>query len=133
MLSMDTDALFVLLQTRPQVARRWFVSLAERLAGLQGRLVDMLAGGLESQLASLLLREGGAVGEVRLSHNHLVDLLGVRRTSVQRVLKSLESAGLVVLHYRRIELIDRSGLASLIDEPGETPVRSAADDTPVGG
>ncbi len=34
-LSIETAALFELLQTRPLVARRWFVSLAERMAGLQ--------------------------------------------------------------------------------------------------
>ena len=40
MLSIDADALFALLQTRPAIARRWFVSMAERMAGLQARLID---------------------------------------------------------------------------------------------
>jgi CRP-like cAMP-binding protein len=115
-LSIDADALFELLQTRPLVARRWFVSLAERMAGLQGRLVDLLAGGLESQLASLLLRQVGADGVVHLTHGQLAELLGVPRASVQRVLKSLESAGLVALHYRRIELVDVGALVSLSDD-----------------
>jgi CRP-like cAMP-binding protein len=115
-LSMDAASLFALLQTRPTVARRWFVSLAERMAGLQNRLVDLLAGGLESQLASLLLREAGTTGDARLTHAHLAELLGVQRSSVQRVLKSLEAAGLIELHYRRIELVDRPGLLSLVEE-----------------
>lgn len=46
-LSLDAAALFDLLQTRPLIARRWFVSLAERMAGLQNRLIDLLAGGVE--------------------------------------------------------------------------------------
>jgi CRP-like cAMP-binding protein len=115
-LSIETAALFELLQTRPLVARRWFISLAERMAGLQNRLVDLLAGGLESQLASILLRETGADDAVRLTHSHLAELVGVPRASVQRVLKSLESADLIALRYRKIELVDRAGLVSLIDD-----------------
>jgi len=120
-LSIDTAQLFVLLQTRSQVAQRWFVSLAERMAGLQGRLVDLLAGGLESQIASILLRECGPDGDVELSHAQLAELLGVPRSSVQRVLKSLEAAGLVELRYRRIELVDRTGLASLLLDGADAP------------
>ncbi|MEE9416535.1 MAG: Crp/Fnr family transcriptional regulator [Acidimicrobiales bacterium] len=115
-LSIDTDALFLLLQTRSQVAQRWFVSLAERMAGLQGRLIDLLAGGLESQIASILLREADEDDEVHLTHSHLAELLGVPRSSVQRVLKTLEAAGLVSLRYRKVGLLDQSGLLSLVDE-----------------
>ena len=125
MLSIEAGQLLVLLRTRSQVAQRWFVSLAERMAGLQGRLVDLLAGGLESQLASILLREGEDDGSVRVSHAHLAELLGVPRSCVQRVLKSLETAGLIRLGYRRIELVDRTGLASLIDDSAGAPASGA--------
>ena len=114
-LSLEALALFSLLQTRPRVAQRWFMSLAERVAGLQTRLVDLLAGSLEAQLASILLGEAGSEGEVHLAHGQLADLLGVQRSSVQRVLKSLESAGLLAFRYRRIDLVDQAGLLSLID------------------
>ena len=67
LLSLDADALFALLQTRPAIARRWFVSMAERMAGLQSRLIDLLAGGLEAQLASVLLRNADGVGEVKIT------------------------------------------------------------------
>jgi CRP-like cAMP-binding protein len=115
-LALDSDALFQLLQTRPLVARRWFVSLAERMAGLQNRLVDLLSGGLEAQLASILLREAKGQDDVRVTQGDLAGMLGVQRTSVQRVLKSLEAAGLIKLHYRRVELLDQGGLLSLIEE-----------------
>lgn len=115
-LSIDTESLFVLLQTRSQIARRWFISLAERMAGLQSRLMDLLAGGLESQIASVLLRECSDGEDVRLTQNQLAELLGVPRSSVQRVLKALAAAGLIRRHYRHIELVDRPGLFSLIDQ-----------------
>ena len=115
-LALDAAALYELLQTRPLVARRWFVSLAERMAGLQNRLVDLLAGGIEAQLASILLREADDGGRVRATQGSLAAMLGVQRSSVQRVLKTLEVAGLMELHHRSIELVDRAGLASLIED-----------------
>jgi CRP-like cAMP-binding protein len=114
LLSMDAATLFRLLSTRPGLMRRWMVSLAGRMSGLQQRLIDVLAGGLEAQLASVLLRQADDHGQVAMSQTQLARLLGVQRTSVQRVLKNLEDAGLVEVGYRRIELVDRGGLASLL-------------------
>lgn len=113
-LSLDKAALDVLLRTRSLVAQRWLVSMAERMAGLQQRLIDLLAGGLEAQLASVLLRECDAAGTVAMTQADLAAMLGVQRSSVQRVLKELATAGLIQLKYRRIELVDRAGLDSLI-------------------
>ena len=83
-------------------------------SGATLELIDVLAGGLEAQLASVLLRQADDRGQVTLSQAQLAALLGVQRTSVQRVLKSLDDAGLVEVGYRRIELVDRGGLASLL-------------------
>jgi CRP-like cAMP-binding protein len=124
-LELDAAALYHLLQTRPMVARRWFISLAERMAGLQNRLVDLLAGGIEAQLASILLREADARGRVRITQSNLAGLLGAQRSSIQRVLKSLQTAGLIELHYRCIDLVDRGGLVSLLDEPEEKRSKSS--------
>jgi CRP-like cAMP-binding protein len=117
-LSIDTASLFGMLQTRSQVAQRWFVSLAERMAGLQDRLMDLLSGGLEAQIAAVLLREAQTGSDVRLTQGQISELLGVPRTSVQRVLKSLAAAGLIQRHYRRIELLDRGGLLAVADHVG---------------
>jgi len=112
-LSIDVKTLFELLQTRPAVARRWFISLAERMQGLQNRLFDVLAGPLESQLASVLLREADGNGTIRITQAHLAEMLGAQRSSVQRVLKQLETGGLITLHYRRIVVADADALALL--------------------
>ncbi len=116
-LSLEASSLFELLQTRPHIAARWFVSLAERMAGLQQRLGDLLAGGLDAQLASVLLREGAEDGRVDLTQDQLAEMLGAARTSIQRVLKQLEHDGLVELGYRRIEVLDAPGLAALLNSP----------------
>jgi CRP-like cAMP-binding protein len=117
-LSMDAPTLFRLLSERPLLMRRWMVSLAGRMSGLQQRLIDVLAGGLEAQLATVVLRNADETGRVSMSQAQLAALLGVQRTSVQRVLKQLGEAGLIEVGYRRIELVDRAGLLSLLeDEP----------------
>ena len=112
-LSLGAEELFDMLRTRPRVAQRWFVSLAERMAGLQNRLGDLLAGGLEAQLASVLLRESNHKNQIILTQDQLAEMLGAARTSVQRVLKQLEQDGLIELGYRRIEVIDAPGLTLL--------------------
>ncbi len=115
-LSIDQPTLFGLLSSRPQLARRWMISLAGRMSGLQQRLVDVLAGGIEAQLASMLLRQADEHGRVAMPQAQLASLLGVQRTSVQRVLKQLAEAGLIEVGYRKIELVDRAGLLTLLDE-----------------
>lgn len=114
-LSLDMPALHALLQTRPLVAQRWFVSLAERMAAMQQRMIGLLAGGLDAQLASLLLREAGSEGTVTITQSRLADLVGVQRSSVQRVLKQLEDSGLIENRYRKIVIIDTAGLSALLD------------------
>jgi CRP-like cAMP-binding protein len=116
-LSIAFEALFELLRTRPRMAQRWFVSLAERLAGLQDRLADLLAGNLDAQVASTLLRVAAGSGEVRLTHTRLAGLLGVQRRSVQRVLKSMEFDGLVGLRYGKVRLQDVAGLRRVAGVP----------------
>lgn len=112
-LALDAEALFTLLSTRPLIARRWFISMADRMSGLQGRVADLLAGGLECQLTSILLRESDDRDRVRITQNALAQLLGVQRSSVQRVLKQLEASELIALRYRSIDLIDRVELELL--------------------
>lgn len=109
-LHIDPDALFKLLEERPRLARRWLVSVAGRMAQVQARLVDLLAGGQEAQIASVLVREAEQ-GVVRLSQAMLAELVGGRRTSVNRVLKKLEARGLVGLRYREVTVLDSIGLS----------------------
>lgn len=122
-LSIDSVELSHLLERRPRLAQRWLVSVAMRMAATQARLAELLAGGLEVQLASLLLREADD-GSVRLSQAILAELLGARRTSVNRLLRHLESTGLVRLGYGEVEIVDPVRLLTVATGPIE------ADHTP---
>lgn len=117
-LSVDSVTLTRLLQTRPRLAHRWLISVAERMSELQGRLVDLLAGDMEAQVASFLVREAEG-GAVNLSQAVLAELVGGRRTSVNRVLKALEARHLVALRYRGVDILDREGLLAVAD-PGSS-------------
>jgi CRP-like cAMP-binding protein len=112
-LSINSVTLFGLLGRRPMLARRWLVSVAQRMAALQDRVSDLLAGTLDMQVASWVLREAGTDG-VTVSQQTLARLLGARRTSVNQSLRRLEADGLIVTGYRRIAVADPERLAAAV-------------------
>lgn len=99
-----------LLEERPRFAMRWLNSVSSRLVSYQTRLTEVLAGGLEAQIASVLVRRADG-GVVKLSQSSLAELVGGRRTSVNRVLKRLEDQNLVRIRYGQVELVDEARLA----------------------
>jgi CRP-like cAMP-binding protein len=111
-LTVDSLQFHRLLEERPRLARRWMVSISTRLVSYQSRLLELLAGGLEAQIASVLIRRAER-GIVKLSQSNLAELVGGRRTSVNRVLKRLEEQGLVRVRYGQVEIIDEPGLAKV--------------------
>ena len=111
-LSVDSRTLSSLLERRPLLARHWLVSVSQRMAGIEARLADLLAGGLEAQVASLLLRRADN-GVVHLNQAMLADLVGVSRSSVNRVLKTLEDQGLLVVRYGGVDILDPVALIAV--------------------
>lgn len=111
--SIDSVVLFGLLGRRPLLARRWLVAMAARMAAMEDRVGDLLAGGLDRQVASWLAREATGDG-VAISQLMLARLLGARRTSVNQSLRRLEADGYITTGYRRITVVDRSGLVGLL-------------------
>jgi len=83
-----------LLATHPQVSRRWLTSVSQRLARSHSRLVSILGQPLEIQVAQLLLEEH-VDGVVSLPQTTVAALLGVRRPSVNRVLRKFARGALI--------------------------------------
>jgi CRP-like cAMP-binding protein len=108
-LTFDSVRLHRLLEQRPRLAWRWLLSVSGRTVGYQGRLMELLAGGLEAQIASVLVRRAER-GVVKLSQSSLAELVGGRRTSVNRVLKRLEEQNLLRISYGQVEILDEAGL-----------------------
>jgi CRP-like cAMP-binding protein len=112
LLTVDSVRFHRLLDERPRLARRWMVSVSGRLMSYQSRLMELLAGGLEAQIASILVRRADR-GVVNLSQSNLAELVGGRRTSVNRVLKRLEDQDLVRVRYGQVEITDATRLAKV--------------------
>ena len=111
-LTIDSLQFNRLLDERPKLARRWMGSISSRLVSYQSRLLELLAGGLEAQIASVLIRRAER-GVVKLSQSNLAELVGGRRTSVNRVLKRLEEQRLVRVRYGQVDIVDEIGLAAV--------------------
>jgi Mn-dependent DtxR family transcriptional regulator len=73
------------------------------------RILQLAGRDLKTQLATLLLDEERD-GSVALPQESLASLLGVRRPSLNKVLKDLERAGSVKLSYGCVDIADRHGL-----------------------
>ena len=111
-LSFDSLSLHRLLEQRPRLAWRWLHSVSARVAEFWFRVVELLAGGLEAQVAQVLVRRAED-GVVHLSQSLLAELVGSQRTSVNRVLKRLEAQGLIKVGYGQVEIVDEAGLAAV--------------------
>jgi CRP-like cAMP-binding protein len=67
---------------------------------------------VEQRMSRWLLQARDRVNEntIRLTHEFLAQMLGVRRTTVSVVANELQQAGLIRYHRGHIEIIDRHGL-----------------------
>ena len=122
-LTIDSVEFHQLLEQRSHLALRWLNSLACRLISYQNRLTELLAGDIEAQIASVLLRRA-VRGVVNLNQTHLAELIGGSRSSVNRVLRQLEEQNLVRLRYSQVEILDEAALA-LVAGQGVTAPGSA--------
>lgn len=111
-LFLEAESFEALLRSHPTVARRWLSSVAARVSHGQARLMGLLGKSLVQQTAQLLLDEQHN-GQVPLPQRTLAAMLGVRRPSLNKVLKDLEAKGLIGLGYAQISVTDPEGLKRL--------------------
>ncbi|MBX7430867.1 Crp/Fnr family transcriptional regulator [Mycobacterium sp. Y57] len=111
-LYLDRPAFEELLATRPNIARRWLSSVAQRVSAGQSRLVAMLGRPLSGQVAQLLIDEA-VDGSVPLAQRTLAAMLGVQRPSLNKVLKEFERNGSIAIRYGGIEIVDVARLTEM--------------------
>lgn len=111
-LRLEREALFPLLMTRPVIAMRWLVTGLGQLEATQRSLIRLMNRTVLEQVADLLLDERDRFGEVRLSQSTIAELLGASRQSVNEALGRLKDVGAIDTGYRRISVIDSSGLTA---------------------
>lgn len=98
---------------QPAATLGYMARLGRQLASTQARLEELLGGHLRSQVAALLLSETAGATTVELTQQVIADLLGVRRPSVNRVLRDLHRKGVVTLGYGYVEVVDADALATI--------------------
>ncbi|MBS4728654.1 Crp/Fnr family transcriptional regulator [Mycobacterium sp. SM1] len=107
-LFLDRNAFERLLAAHPAISRRWLSSVAQRV--LAGRVrLSLLGRPLPTQLAQLLL-DLAIDGQVELTQHTLAAMLGVRRPSINKILKEFEHDHLIRIGYAVIKIIDADGL-----------------------
>lgn len=120
-----------MLSDHPALARLWLSGMTARFAGSQARILALLDGGLPQRAASLLLREARQ-GSVDLPQATLAAMIGTPRPSLNRVLRRFESAAMISLRYRHIQILRPGRLAAIAhsrpDAAHHTPPRLATPD-----
>jgi CRP-like cAMP-binding protein len=111
-LMLEREAFEELLGTHPQLSRRWLTSVSQRLARSHSRLTSLLGQPLEVQVAQLLLEER-VDDVVTLTQSTVAGLLGVRRPSVNKVLRRFARSGMVEISYGKVRILDSAALMSL--------------------
>ncbi|MBI2701783.1 MULTISPECIES: Crp/Fnr family transcriptional regulator [Mycobacterium] len=111
-LLLDRQAFDRLLAGHPAIARRWLSSVAQRVSASQARLIGLLGRPLGAQLAQLLLDEA-VESRVELAQRTIAAMLGVRRPSINKVIKDFERNNVIKVGYAVIDIVDRDALAAL--------------------
>lgn len=108
----DSEALRRLAKRRPALLlafSRYLWSASEQVATLAARAQSQ---DVKARLAGwiLLSAQHGHVGELRLTHEHLATMLGVRRASVTLAAAELRAKHLVAYQRGRLRVLDWAGL-----------------------
>ncbi|MDE3077342.1 MAG: Crp/Fnr family transcriptional regulator, partial [Chloroflexota bacterium] len=102
----------------PRVAVRMLETIGRRLSEAEARLEDLAYRSVPARLASLLMRLSQERGNTieGLTHQELGDAVGAYRETITKALDDFQIKGFVHLARRRIEVLDRAGLAAVLEE-----------------
>lgn len=115
-LFVESDALRSMLKSEAELTYLWLRGCAQRLQALRLRLIRLRGGSLPQVLAKLLLDEA-AGDRVLLSQARMADMLGARRTSVNRALRGLRETGVIEVVYSGVVLKDPAALERVAAGP----------------
>ncbi|NOX62682.1 MAG: Crp/Fnr family transcriptional regulator [Chloroflexi bacterium] len=108
-----------LIMNRPKVALRILEITGQRLREAEARLEDMAFKSIPARLASLLLRLAGESDEVvGYTHQELAEMVGTYRETATQVLNELKSKGFIEIGRKRLTILDREGLETVVEGVG---------------
>jgi CRP-like cAMP-binding protein len=106
-----------LLQESPALSLKWMASLAGRIDAEQRRSAVTTTRPLDALVAFVLLTYQENTGHrmfVRLTHATIAELVGARRQSVTRIVRTLRAKKMISSCYGEIEILDPEGLRALV-------------------
>ena len=89
-----------------------FGLMSNRMASVMSTIEEVAFRRMDSRLASYLLEAGS--DEVKLTHQKIATDLGSSREVISRLLKDLESRGLIETGRNLVRLLDRAGLQEIV-------------------
>lgn len=120
-LFIDARSLRSLLKAHGDLSYLWLHNVSTELKDARIRILQLLGADLAQSIARMLLNEE-VDGRVELPQLAIAELLGVQRTSVNRVLMALGKSGIVDVSYGSVRIRDRSALTAIAAgeiEPGQ--------------
>ncbi|HEV3475440.1 MAG TPA: Crp/Fnr family transcriptional regulator [Actinomycetota bacterium] len=101
-----------LLKTHGDLSYLWLHNVALELKDARIRILQLLGSDLPQSIARVLLNEE-VDGRVELTQLAIAELLGVQRTSVNRVLMALRRSGVIRVSYGAVAITDREALSAI--------------------
>ena len=117
-LFLTADSLRSLLEAHGELSLYWLHNVATELKDARIRILQLLGADLVQSIARVLLNEE-VDGRVELTQGAIGELLGVERTSVNRLLRSLSKRGVLDLSYGSLTITDRAELIRIASDAGE--------------
>jgi len=121
------DLLFKVANTNPDLLMSLFRELTERYRISLRQMEEQAFDPLRTRLIRALLvlvetygipQDRGTVIQLRLAQDHLGDLLGVSRQSINKLIKQLEGEQLIEMHYGRVIVRDLEALRGIAHAEG---------------
>lgn len=112
---------FGALNQRAALARMLLPTLSRRVTNGWVRLASVAVSSLEVRAARMLLIEARD-GVVALPQDVVASMIGASRPALNRILRGLQTIGVIELSYRAIRILDRAALARLAQPYRDEPV-----------
>jgi CRP/FNR family cyclic AMP-dependent transcriptional regulator len=119
----STDVLFAALNSESSLWASLLSEINQRYRFALEQIEEQAFSPLRLRLMRALLvlvdaygiqQDEGTVIQLRLAQDHLGNLLGVSRQSINKVIKGLESEGVIQMHYRRVIVRDVEALRATV-------------------
>ena len=107
-----------LFKGKPEISLKIIDVFAHRLMMIEKRFVDMAYSPVSARIAHfLLVNEERETGEIQgITHEEIGELVGAVRQTVTENLNLLQKQGLIKMGPKTIRIIDRNGLARVINK-----------------